>query len=241
MTGLHPGDQMLYSRPVPPYAARPLRRRCAAGILTILLLAALVLVFVQGTVVRAIRLVQPALLVKLDRDAPKPPPPKIPPPLIKPQATVIEPPQIIIAPDPIVPTPPAPAAMMSSPVPPPAPPAPAAASGVDLIAIARAYLIKVHDHLNLRLNCSTFAFRLNEEEGTATVHFVMTSDGTVLSESLTKSSGSPTLDKEALAVLLRAQPLPPIPPILHKDKLETNIPISCQNAGSVTAAFGFRR
>lgn len=204
-----------------------------------MLMAALVLVFVEGTVIRAIHMVQPVVLVRLAQNKPKPLPlMKFEAPLIKPQTTQITPPQIIIAPDPIVPTPPAPAAMMSVPV---ASPAPAAADpGVDLSAIARAYVIKVHDRLNQKMIYPPFAIRL-DEEGSAIVHIVLTSDGTVLSESLTKSSGFSDLDKEALAVVIRSQPLPPIPAILHLQKLDTNVTIIFQIPGNAPGAFGFRR
>lgn len=237
MTGLHPGDSMLH-RPVPLHAARPLHRRCAAGLLTFLLLAGLVMVFVQGTVIRAIRLVQPAVLVRLAENRPKPPLMKIPVPLITPRTMEVTPPQVIIAPDPVVPTPPAPAVMMSAPA---ASPAPGPADpGVDLLAIARAYIIKVHDRLNEKMIYPIFALRM-DREGNAVVHILMTKDGTILSESLTKSSGYADLDKEALAVVMRAQPLPAIPSILHMEKLDTNVTIQFQLPGNAPGAFGSRR
>jgi protein TonB len=48
-------------------------------------------------------------------------------------------------------------------------------------------------------------------EGQVFVHFVMTRDGTVTFSEIAKSSGRPTLDREALAMIQRAGKLPPMP------------------------------
>ena len=57
-----------------PRRHRPLHQRCAAGFLTGLLYAGLVVVFIRGTVIHAVRAPQPDTLVRLDENKPKPPP-----------------------------------------------------------------------------------------------------------------------------------------------------------------------
>ena len=46
------------------------------------------------------------------------------------------------------------------------------------------------------------------EKGTVTFAFVVNSKGQILSQRIVRSSGSPALDEEAMAMLQRAQPLP---------------------------------
>jgi protein TonB len=48
-------------------------------------------------------------------------------------------------------------------------------------------------------------------EGVTQVHFIMDREGKLLSSEIYKSSGRPALDREALATVQRAQPLPAIP------------------------------
>lgn len=230
MTGLYPGDPLLYARPVPLATARPLGRRCVAGSLTVLLLAALVFVFVEGTVIRAIRLVQPAVLVKLEKDTPKPPPPKIPPPLIRPQTTAIEPPQIVIAPDPIVQTPPAPVAMTSSPVPPaPVVTSPPPAPYLDpeylkllSVAIQSHFYYPSHAHVG----------------GTVLVQYTIDTAGNLLALAVAHSSGQSALDDAALDVVRKASPLPPIPERMHAKQLTVRLPVCFPVPDSAFVSFG---
>ncbi|MFX6994796.1 TonB family protein, partial [Acinetobacter baumannii] len=49
-------------------------------------------------------------------------------------------------------------------------------------------------------------------DGTARVLFVLRRDGSVLQAAIERSSGQKLLDEEALEVIRRAEPLPPIPP-----------------------------
>jgi protein TonB len=67
--------------------------------------------------------------------------------------------------------------------------------------------------------------RSNGTTGTATVTFVMDQSGKVLQSKLLKSSGSPSLDEEAVAVLQRASPLPQFPGPLPSAAIELNLPI----------------
>ena len=62
-------------------------------------------------------------------------------------------------------------------------------------------------------------------EGVVMLHFVMDADGKVLSFEIAKSSGRPVLDNEALALIQRAQPLPPLPADFPTRTLDAVVPI----------------
>src|SRR5690606_11577131 len=59
----------------------------------------------------------------------------------------------------------------------------------------------------------------------AQVSFVVTSSGGVDSLRLVTSSGSPELDKAALAIIRRAAPFPPIPPEAQRSSWAFALPI----------------
>lgn len=63
------------------------------------------------------------------------------------------------------------------------------------------------------------------QEGVPYVRFVATRDGKVLSAKLERSSGHASLDEEALALLERAQPLPPFTEEMLEAQLEMIVPI----------------
>ncbi|HEY4276095.1 MAG TPA: energy transducer TonB [Rhizomicrobium sp.] len=69
--------------------------------------------------------------------------------------------------------------------------------------------------------------RRDHIEGTVYLHFVMAADGRVLSTWVVQSSGSATLDGEALSAIERAQPLPPIP-LGWPRQIDVTIPMSFQ-------------
>lgn len=69
------------------------------------------------------------------------------------------------------------------------------------------------------------AARENEQEGTAFVTFTMTREGHVLSAALTRSSGRPALDAEAVAMVRRADPLPPPPAEAPGQSLTLVVPV----------------
>ncbi len=58
------------------------------------------------------------------------------------------------------------------------------------------------------------AARQNHLQGTVQTFFSLRRDGTVLDVWVEAGSGQPVLDREAIATVRRAQPLPPIPPDL---------------------------
>lgn len=62
----------------------------------------------------------------------------------------------------------------------------------------------------------------------ATVHFVISANGSVTSASLGQSSGAPAFDQAALSMVRRASPFPPIPPGLGRSSLPFNAPIRFQ-------------
>jgi protein TonB len=64
------------------------------------------------------------------------------------------------------------------------------------------------------------------EVGSVQVTFTVDRTGRVLSSSVTRSSGHPALDREALALLARAQPLPVFSSTMTDTELELTIPIS---------------
>jgi len=66
--------------------------------------------------------------------------------------------------------------------------------------------------------------RARGASGTAMIAFTLDGTGTVLSARLLKSSGSASLDEEAVALLQRASPLPQ-PPEALSGQLELNIPV----------------
>jgi protein TonB len=68
--------------------------------------------------------------------------------------------------------------------------------------------------------------RAHGDVGSVQVTFTVDRTGHVLSSSVTKSSGHPALDREALALFERAQPLPPFSPAMTDTELELTIPIS---------------
>jgi len=61
---------------------------------------------------------------------------------------------------------------------------------------------------------------------TVQINFTVTRNGRVLSRHITRSSGSPAYDQEALAMIERAQPLPPFPPSMPQAQTVLTIPIT---------------
>lgn len=145
------------------------------------------------------------------------------PKLARPSEIAVPPPLIEIAPPP---TSPAVTAVPPRPVasPPPINAAPAQVeqpwSGqADYVAGLLAYLERFKQYPG--------AARAAHVEGVVFVHFVMTRDGTVKSAEISKSSGRPLLDREALAMIARAGRLPPMPLQMKGDVLDGIIgPIS---------------
>jgi len=63
------------------------------------------------------------------------------------------------------------------------------------------------------------------EEGVVVLGFSVDRNGYVLAHRIVRSSGHSSLDDEVMAMIERAQPLPPFPPSMPEDKLDLTVPI----------------
>lgn len=70
------------------------------------------------------------------------------------------------------------------------------------------------------------AARSRKEEGTAQLAFTIDASGNVLSARIARSSGSPELDGEVLAMIRRASPLPAPPEAIARSRMDLSVPIS---------------
>ena len=68
--------------------------------------------------------------------------------------------------------------------------------------------------------------RSSGEQGIATVAFTIDRQGRLVTSQIVRSSGSQMLDQETLAMLARAQPMPPPPSGLPDSKLSFVVPVS---------------
>ena len=78
-------------------------------------------------------------------------------------------------------------------------------------------------HLQKHQKYPRSAIRRNIE-GTVFIRFRMDRSGKLLSYSVIRSSGHEVLDEEALAMMERADPLPPLPPELPRETIEIDVP-----------------
>lgn len=67
--------------------------------------------------------------------------------------------------------------------------------------------------------------RRRRVEGTVLLVFVMDRSGTVLARRIERSAGEPSLDRAALEMIERAQPLPPLPGSIAGASLEIRVPV----------------
>ena len=63
------------------------------------------------------------------------------------------------------------------------------------------------------------------EPATAQVSFTVGRDGAIVSKTIARTSGVPAVDKEALAMLERAQPFPPMPAAMPEPALSFSLPL----------------
>lgn len=129
----------------------------------------------------------------------------------------------VTAPPPVIDIAPSPTAMSAAPpvaAPAPPPSVPAAKAGESRTS----YLGRLLAQLN-RFKHYPPAARAAHIEGVVMVHFVMARSGTLVSAEIAKSSGRPALDHEALALMSRAQPLPPMPDTMAGDVLDAVVPV----------------
>ncbi|MDR1578307.1 MAG: TonB family protein [Deltaproteobacteria bacterium] len=88
----------------------------------------------------------------------------------------------------------------------------------------KAYVAKIRQNLERRKKYPP-ASQSRQEQGVATVTFIVLRDGTVTSPRLATSSGHKRLDDEALALLSRVSPLPRIPEAIGANSLPLKIPL----------------
>ncbi|MFO1249413.1 MAG: energy transducer TonB [Alphaproteobacteria bacterium] len=62
--------------------------------------------------------------------------------------------------------------------------------------------------------------------GVVTVHFAVRRDGKIDRLSIARSSGDEGLDKAAIDILRKSQPLPPIPDRMHVDRVAGDLPVN---------------
>lgn len=99
-----------------------------------------------------------------------------------------------------------------------APPAASASSA------AQTWEGRILAHLESRKRYPAEA-RARRLQGVAYVNFIMDRQGRVLSSKLERSSGHPALDREALALLQRAQPLPTPPAETPGERITLTVPV----------------
>jgi protein TonB len=73
--------------------------------------------------------------------------------------------------------------------------------------------------------------RYRREEGVAQLGFTMDREGHVLTAVILRSSGSAALDAEALALVYRAEPLPPPPADMAGARLNLSVPLNFSLSG----------
>lgn len=104
------------------------------------------------------------------------------------------------------------------------PQAPPAPTGQGLSEGRESYFGKLLAQLN-RYKRYPVAARKARVTGVVMLHFVMDAQGRVQSFSIAKSSGHPALDEEALALIQRAQPMPPLPADFPTKTLDAVVPV----------------
>jgi periplasmic protein TonB len=65
----------------------------------------------------------------------------------------------------------------------------------------------------------------HKEEGVVLLSFSLDRSGHVLTRSIARSSGHPDLDDEVMAMIVRAEPLPPFPASMTQDHVDLTVPI----------------
>lgn len=168
-------------------------------------------------------------VVQPSRVEPQPVPTPVPPPQPAPPRPAPPP---VPEPVPEAPTPadtlsaatetaPAPAARVP---PPPQPPSGGGVAGGTSAARQKSYLGELAAHLARHQRYPVEA-RRRKITGIVTLHFRFNAQGQVQAFTVTDSAGNRLLDDEAVAMLKRAQPLPPIPVELGVDMMNISLPI----------------
>ena len=102
--------------------------------------------------------------------------------------------------------------------------APSPGSAAAIARAKAAWERSLVSHLN-RFKRYPDAARANGSQGDVAVQFTIDRSGSVIAARVVRSSGSPALDAEALAVLQRASPLPAPPDHINGATLDLTLPI----------------
>ena len=108
-------------------------------------------------------------------------------------------------------------------------PAPAAQQTAAVATVSRAgpppsYLSLLHSALERNKDYPRAA-RQKRQQGRAMLRFAIDRSGKVLDYKIEKSTGYDTLDREVVAMIRRASPLPPMPAEMSGDRLEVVVPV----------------
>lgn len=112
----------------------------------------------------------------------------------------------------------------AAPAPPPPPKSGGGVAGGATAARKQSYFGELAAHLARHQRYPVEA-RRRKVSGVVTLHFRFNAKGDVTEFAVTKSAGHRLLDDEAIAMLKRAQPLPPIPEELGADSINISLPI----------------
>jgi protein TonB len=149
---------------------------------------------------------EPAVVVPRPEPRPKPPPKPVEKKVVQPKPVTTPP--SAPAPAPEAAQPAAPAPMVARPSP-------------DMRLQFQALLL---GHLERHMRYPRAA-QIKNQHGTAYLHLIMDASGRVIEARVERSSGYAVLDREVMATLARAQPLPPIPTSLGLDRLDVVVPM----------------
>jgi protein TonB len=162
------------------------------------------------------------------RPDPAPPPPP-------PRTLELPPPPKTLPPPPRVTRPRPPVTQPVAPVTRPALPMLVQAPAPSVPAVSREAVAAATTSWQSRLQAYLARFKrypaeaqMRHQEGTPLLRFTMTRDGRVLSYGLANSSGHEALDREALDLMQRAQPLPPLPPEVPQATIQLVVPLRFQ-------------
>lgn len=160
------------------------------------------------------------MMVVIHQDKPKQKADDLPLPPQMVQPTVVSVPLPVVLPTAPAPVTAAAPPAAGSPVPPP----PASAPKAENDQARQDFVARLLAQLN-RFKQYPRAARQARIQGVVMLHFVMDAGGRVLRADIAKSSGRPVLDAEALALIQRAQPLPPLPADFPSRTLDAVVPV----------------
>jgi protein TonB len=192
-------------------------RRSVSIAVAVAIQAAFVAGIVSAMGVKLPRRIEPLMVVNIESqpviEKEIPPPP---PHLEQPKVAITLPvmPDVIVD----VPTPKTPPATAITAAPPNTPPVQAAPTGEKYETVMLRYI-------NSHLRYPPIA-RARHHQGVVYVRFMIDRKGNVLSAAIERSSRFPALDEEGLALLRRAQPLPPPPASIAGDQVQLVVPIN---------------